>query len=262
MASNELETIRRDTCSKGAVIAVASLLTLFLAAIHILGGKRRFLDVIPRSRWLSGASGVSVAYVFVHVLPDLAESQHVMREEAGEVLGFLEHHVYLLALLGMMVFYGLERLVKRSHPQAAKSDSDGKPMEAGVFWIHVGSFAAYNLLIGYLLLHREQPGGQSLLFFFLAMATHFLVNDYGLRQDHPRRYHHIGRWVLGAAVVAGSVVGATLQVHRAAIAMLFAFLAGGIVLNVLKEELPEERQSNFWAFAAGAVGYAALLMAL
>ena len=42
---------------------------------------------------------------------------------------------------------------------------------------------------------------------------------------------------------------------------LSAFLAGGIVLNVLKEELPEQRESHFWAFALGTGLYAALLLA-
>ncbi|NJL21613.1 MAG: hypothetical protein HC895_13625, partial [Leptolyngbyaceae cyanobacterium SM1_3_5] len=45
-------------------------------------------------------------------------------------------------------------------------------------------------------------------------------------------------------------------------AVLFAFLAGGIVLNVLKEELPEDRESHFWSFAIGAIGYAVLLLGL
>jgi hypothetical protein len=42
--------------------------------------------------------------------------------------------------------------------------------------------------------------------------------------------------------------------------LLFSFLAGGVVLNVLKEELPEERKSNFWAFLFGVVFYAGLLL--
>lgn len=47
-----------------------------------------------------------------------------------------------------------------------------------------------------------------------------------------------------------------------AIAVIFAFLAGSIIFNVLKEELPEERQSRFWAFAVGVAIYAALLLSL
>ncbi len=44
--------------------------------------------------------------------------------------------------------------------------------------------------------------------------------------------------------------------------MLLALLGGGIILNVLKEELPEQRESRFWAFALGGLGYAALLLTL
>lgn len=38
--------------------------------------------------------------------------------------------------------------------------------------------------------------------------------------------------------------------------LLFAVLAGGLILNVLKEELPDERSSNVPAFVAGAGSYA------
>lgn len=61
-------------------------------------------------------------------------------------------------------------------------------------------------------------------------------------------------------MIAGWAIGSHSEIHGAAIALLFSFLAGGVVLNVLKEELPEERESRFWAFAAGAAGYAALLL--
>ena len=94
------------------------------------------------------------------------------------------------------------------------------------------------------------------------MATHFVVNDYGLRSDHRRRYHRFGRWILSGAVVVGWAIGAATRIHAAAIAALFAILAGGVVLNVLKEELPAERESAFWAFALGAAAYAALLLFL
>lgn len=46
------------------------------------------------------------------------------------------------------------------------------------------------------------------------------------------------------------------------VAVLMAFLSGGIVLNVLKEEIPGERHSRFWAFAAGIAGYAAVLLSM
>ena len=57
-------------------------------------------------------------------------------------------------------------------------------------------------------------------------------------------------------------MGLLFEVSEAAIAVLFGFLAGGVIMNVLKEELPEERESRFWAFALGAAAYAAILLTL
>jgi len=230
-----------------------------LALVHLFSGGMRFLSASPRSRWLSAAGGVSVAYVFVHLMPDLAEEQETIRRATGEGFSFLEYHVYLVALAGLAAFYGLERAAKLSRGKERRAhgqDSTG----AGVFWLHVGSFALYNALIGYLLLHREEPGLGSLVLFAFAMGVHFVVNDFGLREDHKGAYDRAGRWVLAAAVLAGWFVGLFSEISEAALAVLFAFLAGGVVMNVLKEELPEERESRFWAFVLGAALYSAVLL--
>lgn len=55
-------------------------------------------------------------------------------------------------------------------------------------------------------------------------------------------------------------MGLVFEVSEAALAVLFAFLAGGVVMNVLKEELPEERESRLWAFVLGAGLYAGVLL--
>ena len=243
------------------IIVVSLLAVVVLALVHLFAGSRRLLEGTPRSVWLSIAGGVSVAYVFVHLLPDLAEEQEAIREAVGETFSFLEYHIYLVALVGLATFYGLERAAKTSRRRrrgADREDSAG----AGVFWLHISSFTVYNALIGYLLLHREQPGLRGLILFAFAMGVHFVVNDYGLREDHKGAYDRIGRWVLAAGILVGWVVGLTFDVSEAALGVLFAFLAGGVIMNVLKEELPEERKSRFWAFALGAALYAAILLAL
>jgi hypothetical protein len=121
--------------------------------------------------------------------------------------------------------------------------------------------AAYTTLIGYLFFHRLAAGLEDLLLFFVAMALHFVVNDHVLREHHKDAYLRKGRWVLAAAVVLGWV-GLLTEIPKVAIAVLTAFLAGGVIMNVLKEELPEERESRFWAFALGAAFYTVILLAL
>lgn len=237
-------------------LALSALIVIGLVLTHLFAGQLRFTS-IRRSRWLSGASGVSVAYVFVHILPELNQHQMVLDRLKTGVISYLEHHVYIIALLGLIAFYGLEKLAKLS-----RQGRKGEVTSPGVFWLHIASFSIYNALIGYLLLHREEPGITNLLLFSCAMALHFVVNDFGLREHHKYSYDRIGRWILAAAIIVGWVLGSATEIGKAAIAVLFAFLAGGIVLNVLKEELPEERDSSFWAFALGAGIYTSILLAL
>ena len=237
------------------ITAVSLLAVVGLVVVRLFSNRLRFLDGTPRSIWLSIAGGISVAYVFVHLLPDLNEGQEVIAEAVGEDLAFLESHVYLMALVGLSVFYGLERLAtssRRRNREAGKEDSTSE----GVFWLHISSFAVYNALIGYLLLHRSTTGLQALVLFSVAMALHFVVNDHGLREQHKNSYLRTGRWVLAGAIFLGWVVGLLSEIPEVGIAVLTAFLAGGVVLNVLKEELPEERESRFWASALGGAFYA------
>lgn len=223
-----------------ALVAVA-----VLAAVHLLAHRLKFLDTVPRSRWLSFAGGASVAYVFLHLLPELSEHQGAL-EETVATTG--EETVYAVALLGLVLFYGLERYI-RLRP----GDADGSRL-------HLASFAIYNVLIGYLTVRREDAGWLEFTFFAVAMGLHFLTTDYGLRQDHQHRYEALGRWLLAGGVIAGALLGLVLHVPEWLVAGLFALLAGSVVLNVLKEELPEERHSRFLPFVGGAGGYAALLL--
>ncbi len=187
----------------------------------------------------------------MHLLPELAESQEALADAIEGGLGFLEDHVYPVVLVRHSAFYGLERLaasLRGRQRKAGKGDSTSQ----GMFWLHISSFAIYNAIVGYLLLHREAPGLQNLFLFSVAMALHFLATDHGLRVHHKGAYLGIGRWVLAGAVLLGWVIGLSTEISEVALAVMIAFLAGGVVLNVLEEELPKERESRFWAFALGA----------
>ena len=234
-----------------------------LAAVHLFASRLRFLEVRPRSRWLSLAGGMAVAYVFIRVFPELHEAQRRL-VEAWNPVPLVEHHVYLAALAGLATFYGVQSVVsaaQRTGQGAAASTTTGETSAGmAVFWLHMAAFSVYNGLVGYLLVRGESSSDEALTTFFIAMAVHFLVNDLGLSEDHRQTYRRMGRWLLAGAIVAGFLAGLAVEISRAATDVCMAFLAGGLVLNVLKEELPDERQSRFWPFLLGAAGYSALLL--
>lgn len=230
----------------GSAIACAILIL-----VHLSAGKLRFLDQKPRSRWLSAAGGVSIAYVFVHLLPQIAGSQRHFEEAAG--LAWLENHVYLIALAGLVLFYCLEAWVRR-HQGSGEADGEISP---GVFWTHIGSFTLYNALIGYILAQGEER----LVPYTIAMALHFLVTDFALLHNHEDTYRKKGRWVVTSGIAAGWGAAMVLdQEPGRLLAALIAFLGGAVILNVLKEELPAERESKLSAFIMGVLGYSLILL--
>ncbi len=236
-------------------LVASGVVAAAFAAIHLAGRLFDFLGGKPRSVWLSAAGGISVAYVFVHIIPELASHQDAVigRFEREDVGVFVERLVYVAALGGLAAFYGLDALLR-------KSDRDGGGHTDGVFWTHLGSFALYNLLVGYLLVHREEESATSLALFAFALGLHFIINDQALREHHGQLYHARGRWLLAAAPVGGWIAGISTRINQVWLSILFAILAGSIVLNVLKEELPEDRESRFSAFLLGAALYAALML--
>lgn len=217
----------------------------------------------PRNAWLSAFGGVSVAYVFVHLLPELAEGQRAVEGHTGDgpLLDFLEHHVYLVGLAGLAVFYGVEKHALDSRRRRRERGGADRTTD-DAFWLSTASFAVYNGVVGYLLLRGDLDEPRALVLYTVALGVHFVINDLSLREHHADAYDRIGRWVIAAAVLVGWFVGVVTEVPERAIAFVLAFIGGGVLLNVLKEELPGERQARFLPFLAGAAGYAALLQLL
>ena len=76
--------------------------------------------------------------------------------------------------MGLAVFYGLDRLASTSRKQTSAMSMEDAA-SGGVFWVHISSFAVYNFLIVYLLLHRLGSSLEDLLLFFVAVALGWVM---------------------------------------------------------------------------------------
>ncbi|WP_035051869.1 hypothetical protein [Carnobacterium pleistocenium] len=231
---------------------------LGFALIHFFSKSIHFAHKASRNKFLSFTAGVAVSYVFVLLLPELNDyQQNLLLKLEYSPWRYLENHIYIIALVGLVLFYTLENLVKLSkesprfkHPEDASS---------GIFWIHICSFFVYNAIIGYLLIQEEFKSPLGLLFYFIALGVHFVTNDWSLRRDHKKIYDQYGRILLTLAIFLGWLIGALTELNELVISVLQAFIAGGVILNVLKEELPQEKESSITSFLLGAFGYTFLL---
>ncbi len=237
------------------------VLAIGLAFIHAFVAKLNISSFISEFRWMSFAGGVSIGYVFLEIFPELSHAQETIEHSSLPWVAYLENHVYLLSLLGLLVFYGLDILAlkSRQHNRLKHNHDSTQP---AVFWIHLAAFAVLNVIVGYLLQELTDHTLLRCLLFFSAIALHFFIIDHGLREHHQAPYDHYGRWLLTAAIMVGAIAGRSFHLEEAGILAVWAFLAGSIILNILKRELPDETQSCFASFMGGATLYTVLLLVI
>ena len=223
-----------------------------LASVYVFGDRLRAGS--HHRRWVSIAAGVSVATIFIDLLPEISESQ--ARFSSGHLPGaalFPEQAIYLAAMLGFVLFYGLEYMV------AASPSAEDKTSSA-FFSFQIAAFAGYSGLIAYLLVHNTWHDAPSLVLYSLAMAFHLLLVDHSLAQERPRLYEIRGRWILALAVMGGWVAGILTSIPEEWMARITGFVSGGVLMNTLVVELPEGRGGRLWPFLLAAAAYSLVLI--
>lgn len=186
--------------------AVSTLIAiLLLALVHLFVKELRHLDARSRNALLSLGAGASLAYVLLRILPKLAEKQEdLMAGIDTGVRGFLEHHAYLVAMVGLVVYYGISRIA--AYGTEGMNSSSTPHYNTALIATIVG-YGAYSMLIGYLIVNRLHFGLFSMALITFGMGTLFLVSDHGLYKKWPAAYERWIRWVLAIALVAGWAVG-------------------------------------------------------
>lgn len=238
------------------------LIALCLGLVHVFGGRLSALaSASAERRWLSVCGGITVAFVFLYLLPELEHFRSHIADHP--TLGAFDEVLYLTVLAGVSLFYGLEHLAYEArshyhdvHPEEAEFGHDY------VFWLHIGWFAIYNVIIAALLSHGEQQTVRGLAVYGVVMAVHFVGVDAVMRRHHRHVYRTTGRWILAGAVLAGWALGTFATLSTTVVAIILAFLAGGLLINSIKDELPSSEWAHFVSFLTGVILFAAILIAL
>src|SRR5580704_16931289 len=82
--------------------------TIF-ALVHLFAAQALKLNRDWYSRFLSTGGGVAIAYVFIDLLPKLSKFDVDFRQLFGELFPYIEHHVFVMALLGFILFFAVDR---------------------------------------------------------------------------------------------------------------------------------------------------------
>lgn len=238
-------------------LVAAALLTVE----HVIAPAHRGLSERPRHPLLSFAGGAGTAFVLLRLLPQVASGgPGIERALAGGPLRVLVRPAFSVTVLSLLVFYALLRLMQR---QKQARERGGRRTGTGWFWLHAPIYALLNVVIGMLVLQQAETGWQAVLLFVTAKGSALLVLDHAFFDQHGGQYDRIGRWMTAMAIPSGVVLRLwVVPLTSAAVTLMLAVLGGAVILNMIGEEVPPERDSRIWAFALGAVAYAILVSAM
>jgi hypothetical protein len=231
--------------------------TLVFSAVFLWGGRFYPGRLLTRNQGnlLAGSAGISLAYVFVHMMPELSGARQTFVKWTSLPKVFDGMVVYFLALVGFLVFFSLDRYSKKARLALA---------EGGIpdFNIKVAGFAAYVGLVSYLLVNNLENSLLASATYAVAMAVHFLTFDHGFREEPGGQYQERGHLLLAAAAPVGWVLGLLFSLPQAVLALMLGFLSGGVIVNSMIRELPNGDGDRLWPFLAGSVLYALILVTL
>ena len=235
---------------------------VLIGTVLLLAGRMHFLDR-RNGAGLDFLAGIAMAYVFVDILPHLAEKQKKFAKLGDEgIYGFLQHHIYILALAGFLIYLG----VILSEERQRKSLPVGEVTLAGAplpIKIEAASLAGYTFIIGYMLseqpTHRIEPS----LVFAAAMAAHFTALGHLFHHRYPKVYDGAERYLLIMALLAGWLLGFFVEMSGVFYAATFAFLAGGIIIVTIIFEMPRVTSpKSYWSFCGGATTFTLAVLVL
>jgi hypothetical protein len=237
---------------------VTLLFALALAALHLWAPRIRAFLPIPTQAASSFGGGVAAAYVFLYLLPRLAEgNQAVARalQERVESSALSSLGLFFVALLGFFVFYVLERVTHTAEPGRREASRF-------VFVAHLSFFALYSALVAYTLATKLRAGLIPGVLFAVAMGLHLLATDHVLADHFPTRLTTGARLVLVVGPLTGWAAAVVAQpTSTLLVSVLTAFLGGAVLLNVFNDELPPERHASFAWFTIGLAAYTVLITA-
>ena len=232
-----------------------SLFALVFLQVRRLEG----LAIARDGRLVSFSAGVAIAYVFVDIMPHLASKQRVLLAARDSGLyGFLEHHAYLISLVGFVLYLAsfvgtMGSEVRSDHPRAR--------------WIrgYISAGAcAYVGLIAYMLSEQPSHRREPVVLFSLARAIHM----YGVAHFERLRlgadsYDRLHRYLIAGSAYLGWITGVLSQVPETSYALWFSLMAGGIFgITVTVELATVTTPRHLRIFVLGATLLTSLILLL
>ena len=245
----------------GSLLGLATLFGLLMAITHLTprisgwlednsqSSKPKHLRFGEAVRSISG--GLASGYVILLLIPEIKIFNEAIRDP------FLD--AYLLALLGLVIFKGLQHYCLRLVNQKSSAQQEWGFIQAKVmarsleFKVSCGVFCVYASLVLLTLPFQfgHLAGPVAKVLYVITFALHLGFEMLGLYEQSEREFASLVPWTTGLSLTLAFVLAAANVLPSWLVISGMAFLAGIIMLQVFRTELPVASESSFFWFGFG-----------
>ncbi len=234
-----------------------------MALAHIASNRVNLLNTLKTYGWISFGAGASVAYVFVHVFPEIGVFQRQITGHAGhhQPVRFMNQPLYIISLGGLCLLYILDTIEDRFRVEGSNELQRHK-YYVPLFSLRCFFYFLYNIMIAYIITQRPGEGLINMSLIIVALMLHFVVINTRAHEKYRELFGRYMRWPAAGGLITGWVLGIIIDLPDVITVTVFSLIGGMITYIALKSELPQTRHRAPIHFFAGAMIYALIVLAI
>ncbi len=205
---------------------------IILTIIHFFNDEIENIFSNHKETIISLGAGVSIAYIFLSLFPELYQSSAI------------NGYIFISLLLGFTLLHIAEK-----HVYQHKSS---KRILKEIKEVHSVSFFIYHFLLGIIVYHFAQIDFETGLLFFIPILFHTTISNISLTEIH----HHIKeklylRIPLAASPLLGILFSYKVPLSNYTFTIILGFTIGALLYIVIRDTIPKEKEGNIYYFITG-----------
>ena len=220
---------------------IAVVFAVFLGIVHYIGESVKIHPGPQQFRIISFASGVSISYLFLELLP--------LSFEAVDRLGI---YVFLFLLLGFTMVHLAEKYFY-------KNLKDKKQKEKLRF-IHFISFLLYYILVGSIFVELAHEHVYGAVLFLLPVALHSGLTSASISKIHRKfEENQLEKSIHSFGALIGVIVAILIPIPWILNRIFISGISGILLFVFIREFIPKEEHSRPFYFLFGLLLLAAVI---
>ncbi len=215
-----------------------------ISLMHILSDYISLKLKRYREKILSFAAGVSITYLFLHLLPFIHESVKYLRDLS-----------YVSILAGFTFFHLIEKYIYQ-HREAEKRIKELKE-------VHSIGFFIYYFIVGIVLFYVTNQNLVEGTLLFFPILFHSTISSASTREIHAEiKENLLWRILVSSSSLLGALFFFFFNVPLTIMFSLLGVVVGGLFYIIIKDILPEEKEGDPKYFILGMILFVILILSL